>query len=240
MNRRILMAGTAALALLGPQFGLAHVFSGGMPSGDFFGHPPEPIKPGGWRFFTPEEAAATEALVERMIPTDPQTPGGRDAGCAVFIDRQLAGPYGSARGLYMRPPFRDGSPEQGDQSPLTPAQRFRRGLAELDKYCKTARMGKRFAELEDADKDQIITAMQKGPLTFESVSASGFFELLLHLTREGFFADPLYGGNHDMVGWRMIGFPGARYDHRFWIERHNEPYPLPPVSIQGRPEWGPA
>ena len=59
-------------------------------------------------------------------------------------------------------------------------------------------------------------------------------------TREGFFADPIYGGNRDMVGWKMIGFPGARYDYRDWVSRHNERYPYPPVSIQGRAAGHPA
>jgi gluconate 2-dehydrogenase gamma chain len=45
-------------------------------------------------YFTADEGAAIEALVDRLIPPDPQIPGGKDAGCAVFIDRQLAGPYG--------------------------------------------------------------------------------------------------------------------------------------------------
>jgi len=51
---------------------------------------------------------------------------------------------------------------------------------------------------------------------------------------EGMFADPVYGGNRNMAGWKMIGYPGARYDYRDWVERHNERYPLPPVSIGGR------
>jgi gluconate 2-dehydrogenase gamma chain len=42
-----------------------------------------------------------------------------------------------------------------------------------------------------------------------------------------------------MVSWKMIGFPGARYNYLDWIERHNEPYPLPPVSLAGRAEWTP-
>ena len=73
----------------------------------------------------------------------------------------------------------------------------------------------------------------------EDASGRGFFELLLQNTREGFFADPLYGGNRDMVGWKMIGFPGARYDYRDWVEHHNEKYPRPPVAITGRPDWTP-
>ena len=61
--------------------------------------------------------------------------------------------------------------------------------------------------------------------------------MLWQNTKEGFFADPVYGGNRDMAGWRMIGFPGARYDYRDWIFRYNEPYPLPPVGIKAHPAW---
>src|SRR5438309_1210176 len=69
------------------------------------------------------------------------------------------------------------------------------------------------------------------------VEAKAFFTLLLQNTIEGFFADPLYGGDRDMVGWKLIGFPGARYDYRDFVSRHGQPYPLPPVAIGGRPEW---
>ena len=67
-------------------------------------------------------------------------------------------------------------------------------------------------------------------------AASGFFELLLKNTQEGFFADPIYGGNRDMVGWKMIGFPGARYDYRDWVERHNRTLPAAARQHRGRPE----
>ncbi len=178
-----------------------------------------------------------EALVDRLIPPDPNTPGGKEAGCAVFIDRQLAGPYGEARGLYMRPPFQDGDPQQGYQSPLTPAMRYRRSLAALDKYCQASFAGKRFHELPPDQQDKLIAGLQSGTVKLENVSGRGFFELLLQNTQEGFFADPVYGGNRDMAGWKMIGFPGTRYDYRDWVERHNEKYPLPPVGITGRTEW---
>jgi gluconate 2-dehydrogenase gamma chain len=131
----------------------------------------------------------------------------------------------------------DGAPNQGAQSPLTPAARYRQGLAALDKYCRASFAGKAFAQLSDEQKDHIITGMEKGPLQLDGVSARAFFEQLLSNTREGFFADPVYGGNRDMVGWKMVGFPGARYDHRDWVERHNERYTLPPVGITGRPDW---
>jgi gluconate 2-dehydrogenase gamma chain len=201
------------------------------------GSPPAPVRPGPWQFLTPEEAATVEALVDRLIPPDEKTPGGKGAGCATFIDRQLAGPYGDARGLYMRPPFHDGEPTQGWQSPLTPAMRYRRSLAALDKHCAASFAGKRFNQLPVEMQDKVITGLENGDVKFDDVSARGFFDLLLQNTQEGFFADPMYGGNRDMVGWKMVGFPGARYDYRDWVERHNEKYPLPPVGITGRPDW---
>ena len=115
-----------------------------------------PVKPGPWQFFTPEEAAAVESLVDRLIPPDPQWAGGKDAGCAVFIDRQLAGPYGESRGLYMRPPFQEGDPQQGPQSPLTQAMRYRRSLAALAQYSRITLARTAFAELPDEQKDNVI------------------------------------------------------------------------------------
>lgn len=63
------------------------------------------------------------------------------------------------------------------------------------------------------------------------VNSQAFFELMLQNAREGYLADPIYGGNKNMVGWKMIGFPGARYDYRLYIERRNENLALIPVSL---------
>ncbi len=178
-----------------------------------------------------------EAIADRLIPPDPDTPGGKDAGCAIYIDRQLAGPYGRSEGLYMRPPFLEGTKEQGAQSPDTPAQRYRKGLAALDAACRAANLGKAFRELDAAAQDSVLARVETGELKLEGVNGVGFFELLLTDTKQGFLTDPVYGGNRDMAGWRMIGFPGARYDYSDWIGRHNERYPLPPVSIGGRADW---
>jgi gluconate 2-dehydrogenase gamma chain len=240
MLRRDLLAGSALSLVMFALPARARIVAGALPWQPDASTPPTPVTPGPWKFFTPEEATAVEALVDRIIPPDPQTPGGKDAGCAVFIDSQLAGPFGHARGLYMRPPFQDGTKQQGDQSPLTPAQRYRQTLAALDKYCRDSFAGKSFAQLTNDQKDGIIGQMEKGPLKLEGVSATAFFEQLVKNTQEGFLADPIYGGNRDMVGWKMIGFPGAHYDYRDWIDHHNERYPLPPVGIgAGRKEWNP-
>ncbi|HEX3399517.1 MAG TPA: gluconate 2-dehydrogenase subunit 3 family protein [Acetobacteraceae bacterium] len=236
LHRRDLLAATVSVLafLSSAQAATLKGIPDWSPNG---GSPPQPVRPGPWQFFSPEEGAVVEALVDRLIPPDPNTPGGKEAGCAVFIDRQLAGPYGEARGLYMRPPFQDGDPQQGYQSPLTPAMRYRRSLAALDKYCQASFAGKRFHELPPDQQDKLIAGLQSGTVKLENVSGRGFFELLLQNTQEGFFADPVYGGNRDMAGWKMIGFPGTRYDYRDWVERHNEKYPLPPVGITGRTEW---
>src|SRR5258708_28018894 len=194
LSRRDLLTSTGLALLLSSRPAGARVIAGGMPWAPDAGAPPAPVRPGPWEFFTPEEGAAVEAIVDRLIPPDPETPGGKDAGCAVFIDRQLAGPYGSARGLYMRPPFADGTPQQGPQSPLTPAARYRQGLAALDKYCRTAYVGKPFAELSHDQKDKLLAGLEKGPIAPRGTSGTAFFEQVLINTREGFFADPAYGG----------------------------------------------
>jgi gluconate 2-dehydrogenase gamma chain len=238
-SRRELLATTAVGLFFATTSARALIVKGNLPWAPNAGSPPTPVRPGPWLYFTPEEGAAIEALVDRLIPPDPQTAGGKDAGCAVFIDRQLAGPYGSAQGLYMRGPFADGTPEQGLQSPVTPAERYRQSLALLDKYCRATYAGKSFAELSEDQKDQVISGLEQGSVRLDGANGQVFFEQLLRNTQEGFFADPVYGGNRDMAGWKMIGFPGARYDYRDWVERHNERYPLPPVGIIGRPEWVP-
>jgi gluconate 2-dehydrogenase gamma chain len=198
---------------------------------------PPQVQPGSWVFFTPEEAAAIEAVADRLIPADDLSPGGKDAGVAVYIDRQLASGFGQDAGLYMQPPFADGLPGQGPQSPLTPAERYRKSLAALASYCSTAYLGKTFSELQGNEQDKLISMMENGTLQLRGVNSKAFFQLLWQNTKEGFFADPIYGGNRDMVGWKMIGFPGARYDYREWIERHNEPFPLGPIGLADHPAW---
>jgi gluconate 2-dehydrogenase gamma chain len=215
----------------------AATIKGGLPFSPGVAYPPPAATPGAWRYFSADEGAAVEALVDRLIPPDPQTPGGKDTGCAVFIDRQLAGPYGSFEGLYMSGPFEAGTPEQGLQSAVTPAQHYRQALAALDQHCRAAFAGRRFAQLADANKDEVIKGLEDGSLKIEGTE--GFFRLLLNDTQQGFFADPIYGGNRNMAAWKMIGFPGARYDYRDWVERHNETYPLPPVGINQHPDWNP-
>jgi gluconate 2-dehydrogenase gamma chain len=235
-GRRELLTSTA-LFLASHVAARAGIIAGQLPWRPGAGAPPAPISPGGWVYFTPEEGAVVEALTDRIIPPDAETPGGKDAGCAIFIDRQLAGPYGRQEGLYVRPPFLKGMKQQGPQSEAGPAQQYRAAVAALNQHCRATYDGKTFDRIADADKDSLLKGLESSTLKLGAVDGNAFFEMLLKDVQEGFFADPIYGGNRDMVGWRMIGYPGARYDYRDWVGRHNERFPLPPVSITGRADW---
>ncbi|MBV9549719.1 MAG: gluconate 2-dehydrogenase subunit 3 family protein [Alphaproteobacteria bacterium] len=234
--RRRFLASVAVLAIPGAP-ALARSYSGIKPPFFPFGaDPPRPINPAGWYFLKPNEVAMVEAIVDRFIPADHLSPGGKDAGCAVFIDRQLAGSYGASSRLYMKGPFMPGLATQGYQGELTPAGRYRLGLARLSDYIRAHYAGKEFAALSHAQQDDVLAGLESGKIELKLVpgfSARAFFELMLQNTMEGFFADPLYGGNRGMVAWKMIGFPGARYDYRDYVEKHNQPYPHGPVSIYG-------
>jgi gluconate 2-dehydrogenase gamma chain len=236
IRRRDLLIGTA-IALLGDSARSA-VVAGQLPWEPNAGSPPRPVEMGPWTYFTAEEGAAVEALADRIIPPDPETPGGKEAGCAVFIDRQLAGAYGRDEGLYNRPPFIKGTATQGPQSATTPAELYRTALAALDRYCRSSN-GKAWVDWSADRQDDALSGLENGSVLLQGVDGKTFFKALLKDVQEGFFADPLYGGNRDMCAWKMIGFPGAHYDYRDWVGRHNERYPHPPVGIMGRPGWIP-
>jgi gluconate 2-dehydrogenase gamma chain len=238
LSRRSLLVSTAALLVAGATTARARTFSGQLPWEAGTATPPIPVRPGPWAFFTIDEAGAIEAIVDRLIPPDDRGPGGKDAGCAVYLDRQLAGPYGNSAGHYLQPPFMPNAPSTlGYQAPDQPAARYRAGLAAIADYVKANFGGKAFGNLAPADQDKVLSGVETGSIKLNGVDGTKFFALLLQGTQEGFFADPIYGGNRDMAGWKLIGFPGARYDYRDWVDRHNEKYPLPPVSIMGRAEW---
>ncbi len=237
LHRRELLAGAAYL-MLGLSKAHATTIVDHLPWTPNAGDSPMAAVPGPWMFFTGDEGRAIEALADCIIPPDPQTPGGRESGSAVFIDRQLAGPYGRQEGLYVRPPFMQGTKSQGHQSEKGPAQEYREGLAALDRACKTT-FGKAFADLSDQDKDAVLKGLESGKFTLDGVDGRAFFDLAIKDIQMGFFADPIYGGNRDMVAWKMIGYPGSRYNYLDWVSRHNERFPLPPVSMTGRAEWTP-
>jgi gluconate 2-dehydrogenase gamma chain len=237
LSRRQLLGSSAVALLLVSPGARATVIKGGMPWTPGSADPPPIVTADGWHFFTPQEAATVEAFVDRLIPPDPETPGGKDCGCAVFIDRQLAGPYGSNEAFYMIGPFQEGTKQQGPQSPDTTAQQYRKALAALEIACRSKYGGKSFAALSSEQQDDVIKGLEDGSFKLDGFDAKTFFAQILTDTRNGFLADPIYGGNRNLAAWKMIGFPGAHYDYRDWIDRHNQRVTLPAVGISTHPNW---
>ena len=160
-------------------------------------------------FFNDEEARFIEAVVERLIPADPQWPGAAEAGVLYYIDHQLASAYGAGGRMYLRGPWSpDAAPEQGYQLRFTPAELYRIGIEEARAHIRDT-TGSEIWDLAPAAMDAALKDLETGRAQLPSLPAAVFFETLLANTIEGFFGDPAYGGNRDMVGWRMVGFPGA-------------------------------
>jgi gluconate 2-dehydrogenase gamma chain len=236
-TRRQLLVASSLIGIGAVAIQESHAATG-MPWTANTAYPPEPILQGSWLFLTPKEAITLEAIADRLIPVDENGPGGKDAGCVVFIDRQMAGPFGVYDGWYMEGPFpADPLPSQGMQSPLVPRQRYRLGLVALSKYVQAEYKGQEFEQLSPADQDKILTGLQTAKIKLDGFDAKMLFDTIYANVIEGFFADPIYGGNKDMAGWKLVGFPGTRYDYRDVMANPNKPYTLPPVSIQGRPDW---
>lgn len=182
-------------------------------------------------YLTPDEAKLVGAVFDVLIPADELGIGATEAGCVTFLDHQLAGPYGSAAKDYKLGPVVEGLPQQGPQSIATPAEIYRKGLAELNNVSQK-KFGHPFLNLTEEQKVAFLEGMEDGTIDFETVKTKDFFTLLLQNVREGYLADPMYGGNRDMVGWKLIGFPGAVYDYRDWIvSKRGQKIDVQPVSL---------
>lgn len=197
--------------------------------------PPTPMEPppqGVFLYLTPHEAKTLDALTSRLLPGTPDDPGAHEAGVVTYIDHKLTLADGFAQPIYLHPPFakayegpnppaentdhdvvwvpKDQLDRYGFQSSLNPRQMYRKGLAALDRYTKGA-FGQDFATLSEAQQDAVIGQMEAGQIqTFSEPSSKDFFNLVYQDVIEGMFADPVYGGNRDMVGWKLVGYPGAQ------------------------------
>ena len=182
-----------------------------------------------YRFFTPDEAAFVEAAVDRLIPPEPEWPGARGAGVPNYIDLQLAGPFGAGDRMFLGGPIKPGTPQQGYQLGLTPAQVYRTALGAILE--RTAGQVTAFADASPEAQDDFLRRLEAGEADLNGVPSAVFFETLLANTIEGFFADPAYGGNRDMVGWRMVGFPGPYAAYLGLYTRHGIRYDREPLSM---------
>jgi gluconate 2-dehydrogenase gamma chain len=181
--------------------------------------PNAPAQPG-YAFLNIEEAAFVEALVDHMIPADALTPKGTDIGLNIYIDRALAGGWGKGERLYMQGPWKRGTPNQGYQLPLTPAQLYRAGIEASNAHCRKT-YGKTFDRLDEKQREEVLLGLSGGKITFGSgLPARTFWATVYQTVMEGMFADPIYGGNRNKVGWKMIGFPGVVAAHRENVEKY--------------------
>jgi gluconate 2-dehydrogenase gamma chain len=190
-----------------------------------------PASPG-YSFLNLEEAAFVEALVDHMVPADELSPKGSDIGINVFIDRALAGAWGNGDRLYMQGPWKKGVPSQGYQVPLTPAQLYRSGIEATNAHCRKT-YGKTFERLTEQQREEVLIALSTGKLPFDNgLPASLFWTTLYQTVMQGMFADPIYGGNRNKAGWKLIGFPGVIAVHRENVEKYRDKkFPSDPVSI---------
>lgn len=185
--------------------------------------------PIGYIFFNREEAAFIESAVARLIPVDSKWPGALEAAVPNYIDKQLAGAWGAGERLYRGGPWQPGTASQGYQLPLTPAELFRTALAAINK--ERAKAGTSFANMNSGEQDAYLTGLEAGGKDLDGVPSDVFFEHLLDCTIEGFFSDPVYGGNRDMVAWRMIGFPGAYASYYDVVDQHGITINRAPTSL---------
>lgn len=185
------------------------------------------------RTFTPHEARTVEAITARILPGSPEDPGAREAGVVTYIDNMLAYEQGFVELTYREPPYAelysgDEAPSDdqnyqtvwvsadeieryGVQSLLSPREVYRMGIMAVDVYARS-KFEQPFVNLSEEDQDSIVEDMVNGDAVvgFEQFSAQSFFAILRRHTAEGMFSDPAYGGNRDMVGWQLIGYPGAQ------------------------------
>lgn len=201
-------------------------------SNDHLPHPA--VRTGGFVVLDETERKTLGTAFDRLLPADEHGPSATAAGCLEFIDSQLAGDYGSGKALYLEGPLSPENEQQLMGTPqflATPLQRYKTGLKAINDYAiKT--QGKPFADFSAEQVDQFLTALEADSVALgPDIHGKGLFELMLQNVREGYFADPIYGGNRDMAGWKMIGFPGARYDYRPYIDRRGENLNLIPVSL---------
>jgi gluconate 2-dehydrogenase gamma chain len=182
-------------------------------------------------FFDSHQRATVEAAMARIIPTD-DTPGAREAGTIDFLDRYLSGlDY-----IYAKPDGSGFEKLEGRRAEAWQRrldilrQKYVNGIGELDRRSQ-AEFGTDFVELPEGEQDWVLAALEapvrdveaeldeartvagfapvETPLQQTSVEIElDFLPLLALHTRQGFYADPIYGGNRDRVGWELIGFPG--------------------------------
>jgi gluconate 2-dehydrogenase gamma chain len=220
------VAGTAAAAALTGGLTACAQSSAPPKTATSAAPPPEPLLT-----LTPGEAAFFGAVYDTFIPADKFSPSGTDCGLVTYIDRQLAGAWGNGGRFYRSGPFQRGKPEQGYQLALTPREYFAAGINATNAWTQGL-YGKEFDLLSPADRDAALKTMDGGKADLTDFDGKRFFEALYQSAMEGFFADPVYGGNRYKASWKMVGYPGLPATYASKAEEYRgKKVTLPPQSI---------
>ena len=151
-------------------------------------------------FFNEHEARTVDAIAARLVPGDQNDPGAREAGAVVYLDRTLGGFLRNLQAFY------------------------RRALTRFDELC-VVRYGALFADLQNYDQDRVLSELEAAGRGGEGASEvrdvswtdegllATFFEVVREHLLQGMFCDPVYGGNRDLAGWRLLGFPGVQWGY---------------------------
>jgi gluconate 2-dehydrogenase gamma chain len=183
-------------------------------------------------FLNTSEQDFIETVVNHMIPADDLSPKGTDIGIHYFIDRALAGSWGKGDRLYMSGPWKKGLPTQGYQLPLTPSDLYRVSIDQSNKYC-VQKYGVSVKKLSSIQLEEFLLNLKDGKINFpEGPPSKVFFTMLYENIMEGMFSDPIYGGNKNKAGWKLIGFPGAIATHALDVEKYfDKKYTAPMFGI---------
>jgi len=227
LTRRYMLKATGAIgaSMLSAGSGAAAAAQGLDASSSGAAH----AAPTTYVFFNREEAAFIERAVARLIPADAKWPGAFEAGVPNYIDKQLAGAWGAGERLYRSGPWRPGTPTQGYQLPFTPAELFHTALAAINKDLASAATP--FSRMNSEQQDAYLRRLETGEKDLGGVPSDVFFDHLWQCTLEGFFSDPVYGGNRDMTAWRMVGFPGAYASYYELVDQHGIKIDRAPTSL---------
>jgi gluconate 2-dehydrogenase gamma chain len=222
-RRRLLKAGA---------FGVAGAATGGLVTPDAEAKE-KPAQPQPLRFLTKWEFDYVTAMAETIWPTDDLGPGARAVGVGYYIDGQLAGGWGQGHRFYLKGPFfTPADSGHGWQIPMTPADVYRAFLPAVDQYVRN-RYGKPYPELDAATQTQVLNDLRTGTARVAlagstAFTSADFFAMFRQNVLEGVLADPSYGGNKDLMGWKYVGFPGNpmrnNAEYPKWIF-NDKPYP---------------
>jgi len=220
--------------------------SGTIVAGTEAADTPKDAPPPALKFLTKWEFDLITAMAETIWPTDELGPGARVAGVGSYIDGQLSGAWGQGHRMYLTGPFfTPADSGHGWQIPMNPSQVYRAFLPGFDQYVRTT-YGNTYQNLSAAQQTQALTDLQSNKAVIALAGstqfrAGDFFSMFRQNVLEGMLADPAYGGNKDMVGWKWIGYPGdpmRRGDVYYkYIFKPNTKYPYEdkPLPMKAAP-----